>query len=164
MGRRKADDASPAFDGTTCSPKEVSMCCLPLCGVGLVEDDASSWGYFDALTNSIHTRRGLLPQLPSPGLGWISDSQAAVSIDRPKQPQSKICTDGEDDGNEEAKSSASNSATDEQQRLIAIKLDNAELQVRGMQKHRSRFRNVSLVRAQPPLLFKFYLIFCYRPE
>lgn len=105
------------------------MCCLPLCGVGLVEDDAS-WGYFDALTNSIHTRRGLLPQLPSPGLGWISDSQAAVSIDRPKQLQSKICTDGRDDRDEEAKSSASNSATDEQQRIIAIKLQNAELQTR----------------------------------
>lgn len=109
------------------------MSCPPFCGVGLaVEDDASSWGYFDALTNSIHTRRALLPQSPSTpkdGLSWISESQAAVSIDHPQQRGSEISFDV-NHVNEETKSSTSDSATDEQQRIIALKLENAELQVR----------------------------------
>lgn len=129
--RRKAADTSPTFVGTV-SP-EVSMSCPPFCGVGLaVEDDASSWGYFDALTNSIHTRRALLPQSPSTpkdGLSWISESQAAVSIDHPQQRGSEISFDA-NHVNEETKSSTSDSATDEQQRIIALKLENAELQVR----------------------------------
>jgi len=109
------------------------MSCPPFCGVGLaVEDDASSWGYFDALTNSIHTRRALLPQSPSTpkdGLSWISESQAAVSIDHPQQRGSEISFDA-NHVNEETKSSTSDSATDEQQRIIALKLENAELQTR----------------------------------
>lgn len=109
------------------------MSCPPFCGVGLaVEDDASSWGYFDALTNSIHTRRALLPQSPSTpkdGLSWISESQAAVSIDHPQQRGSEISFDV-NHVNEETKSSTSDSATDEQQRIIALKLENAELQTR----------------------------------
>lgn len=97
-----------------------------------MEDDASSWGYFDALTNSIHTRRALLPQSPSTpkdGLSWISESQAAVSIDHPQQRGSEISFDV-NHVNEETKSSTSDSATDEQQRIIALKLENAELQTR----------------------------------
>ena len=123
-------DASPVFVGTV-SP-EVSMSCLPLCGdcgAGLVEDDASSWGYFDALTNSIHTRRALLPPTPKDELGWISESQAAVSSDHPQQRGSQMSADA-NLVDEETISSASDSATDEQQRIIALKLENAELQVR----------------------------------